>query len=191
MGISSHIFCFSAALTYLILDIQNMAEQEENISLVNSEAVVPLTFIWQERYEVCQLYKLDCKPQKIDGEEAAEQVLAGLELEEIANQYPLPEWSVAADKQNIILTKNLAGICPKHKKVYHFGRNSTGEYLAVFYGPHQVGNAAGTYLLTDIVWQQISRAEQEKILQGVYEFYWHEDMITALDSFSELNIVYD
>ena len=110
------VFCFSAALTYLILDIQNMT-REENIASANSEAAVPLTFVWQESYEVCQLYGLDCEPQKIAGEQAAEEVLAGLELVEIANQYPLPEWSVTAEKEKITLTKNLAGLCPKHKRV--------------------------------------------------------------------------
>ena len=45
--------------------------------------------------------------------------------------------------------------------------------------------------MTDIAWQQISRDEQEKILDGEYEFYLQEDMITALDSFSELNRKYD
>ena len=185
------IFCFSAALTYLVLDIQSMAEQEKNTALANSEVAAPPTFIWQERYEVCKLYELDCKPQKIDGEQAAEEVLASLELAEIADKYALPEWSVTADKEQIVLTKNLAGLCPKHKKIYHFGKNESGEYLAVLYGPYQVGGGGGTYLLTDIAWQQISTEEQEKILQGDYEFYLQEDMITALDSFSELNAKYE
>ena len=186
------IFCFSAALTYLILDIQSMVEQrEESLALVNSEAIPPPTFVWQEKYIVCQLYELDCEPQKIDGEQMREDVLAGLALVEIANRYPLPEWSVTEEKQQITLTKNLDGLCPKHKKIYHFGANASGEYLAVLYGPHQVGNSGGTYLLTDIAWQKISLEEREKIMQGEYEFYFQEDMIAALDSFSELNMKYE
>lgn len=181
------VFFFSAATSYLILQIDELAKsEEEGLALASSEVAVPTTFLWQEAYEVCSLYELDCTARQFEAEKEVEERLAKLDLQEIAKIYPLPEWSVVEHNKDIIMTRNLPGLCPEHKKIYHFGVNAGGNYLAVLYGPHQVGTDGGVYLLTDIAWRDITPEEQKKILQGEYEFYFKEDMIVALDSFSEL-----
>lgn len=181
------LFCASAALSYLITQVQEMEiPQQEQWTAASMDPAAPKKFVWLEQYTVCALYELDCEPEQIEGDAGAEKEIADLELAEIAARYPLPDWSVASDDQTVTMTKNLPGMCSNHKQIYHLGVNESGEYLTVFYGPAQVGAAGGAYLITDTSWSKLSQEEREKILAGSYQFQEQEDLIAILDSFSEI-----
>lgn len=181
------LFFASLALSFLIVQVQaTELIEEEGSKTANSEPQAVGTIQWQSRYTVCALYDLDCAPEPLAVTPEQSEELKGLALTDIALKYPIPEWTVRAENNQTIIIKNLEGLCPLHKEMYHLGPNESGEYIAVYYGPGVIGAAGGAYLVTDTALRNLPEEEKQKIAQGSYEFVSQEDLISLLDSFSEM-----
>jgi hypothetical protein len=182
------LFAFSAAMGFLLNEIAqghyNLPEQE--ILRADSQPQKPRVFCWEERYALCQLYDLDCNAVQLEGDAATETMLRELPLYELANRYPGPDWSIREEDNVITICRNLAGLCEIHRRIYHLGRNENGEYLAVYYGPSAVGNAAGAFLVTDIAVEKLGAEQLLDLEQGRLEYYSQDELISMLDNLSEL-----
>ena len=134
-----------------------------------------------ETYALCDEYNLGCKAQEIAGGEE----LNGLSLEAIKAKYPADTWRVTLKGSALTICKLKAGLCADHKKIYHLGLNSSGEYLTICYGPAKVGSNGGVCLSTDIPLLNLDITQREKVLKGYYEANDLEQLQGILDSFSE------
>jgi len=70
--------------------------------------------------------------------------------------------------------------------VYHLGSSENGQYVAVYYGPSAVGNAAGAFLVTDVPISRLNTEQLAALTAGSYEYRSQDDLIAMLDNFSEL-----
>ena len=73
-----------------------------------------------------------------------------------------------------------------HHNFYHLGSSENKQYVAVYYGPSEVGNAAGAFLVTDVPINRLSQEQRTALLAGEYEYRSQDDLIAMLDNFSEL-----
>ncbi len=182
------LFVFSAAMGFLLNEIYeghyNLPEQE--ILSADSQPQKPRQFRWEERYELCELYELDCEAQALEGDAATEDLLRELPLAELASRYPAPDWTVSETDNVVTVCRNVAGLCEIHRQMYHLGSNENHQYLAVYFGPSAVGNAAGAFLVTDVLLEKLSPEQRNDLEQGKYEFYSQDELISVLDNFSEL-----
>ena len=183
------LFVFSAAMGFLLNEIYeghyNLPEQESQ--LADTEPQKPRQFYWEERYELCELYQLDCEAVRQPGDTATEEMLRDLPLQELAGRYPGPDWTVSENAEQVVtICRNRPGLCPQHQKIYHLGSNETGQYVAVYYGPSAVGSAAGAFLVTDVLLDHLSPEQLWELEQGQYEFYSQDELISMLDNLSEL-----
>lgn len=160
---------------------------EQSIVSAETEPQKPRRFLWKEQYELCCAYGLNCEAVIQVGDTATEEMLRELSLQEIAGRYPIPEWNVVEQDDNVMtIYHNIAGLCPVHRKVYHLGVSEDGYYLTVYFGPSAVGNAAGAFLVTDVLMERLSLEQQQELTSGQYEYYSQDDLISMLDNFSEL-----
>lgn len=182
------LFVFSAAMGFLLNEIYeghyNLPEQ--GIVSADSQPQKPRQFCWEERYELCELYDLDCEAKVLEGDAATEDMLRELPLYELASRYPAPDWAVSETNNIVTICRNVAGLCEMHRQMYHLGGNENNQYLAVYYGPSTVGNAAGAFLVTDVLLEKMTPEQRNDLEQGKYEFYSQDELISVLDNFSEL-----
>lgn len=182
------LFVFSASMGFLVTEIYeghfNLPEQDSLSA--DSEPQKPRKFRWEERYSLCELYQQDDEVDVLDGDVATEKMLRDLSLSELASRYPMPEWTVTEKDGTVIICRVIEGLCPEHKQMYHLGVNENGQYLAVYYGPSAVGNAAGAFLVTDVLVDKLSPEQCNELMEGSYEFYSQDELISVLDNFSEL-----
>lgn len=182
------LFVFSAAMGFLLNEIleehYNLPEQE--ILSADSAPQKPRQFRWEECYALCQLYDLDCEARQLKGDETTEDLLREVSLTELANRYPIPDWTVRERDNVVTICHNLDGLCELHRQMYHLGSNENGQYLAVYYGPSAVGSAAGAFLVTDVPLEKLSPEQRQELEQGKYEYYSQDELISMLDNFSEL-----
>ena len=182
------LFVFSASMGFLITEIyEGQFNLPEQTSLsADSQPQKPRQFRWVERYNLCELYQLDDTTDQVEGDLATEEMLRDLSLGELASRYPMPEWTVTEIDGTVEICREIEGLCPEHKQMYHLGINENGQYLAVYYGPSAVGNAAGAFLVTDVLVEKLSPEQQSELLEGAYEYYSQDELISVLDNFSEL-----
>ncbi len=187
------LFTGAAAMGFLLNEIYeeryNLPESssEQNIMSADAEPQKQRTFQWQQCYELCQLYDLDCEPVEQTGDAATEEMLRSLSLSELIDRYPIPDWTITEDQQQVVtICRNMRGLCEIHQKVYHLGINESGQYLAVYMGPSAVGDAGGAFLVTDILADRLSAEQRMELEAGAYEYYSQDDLISMLDNFSEL-----
>ena len=193
------LFAGSAGMSYLLMEIEAgnynttaLRNESQTAALdmtgtgANTEPQPPRQFAWEEQYELCALYALGCKAKPMEVEATVEEQLQPLSLSELANLYPLPEWNIREQEHIVTIQHNLAGLCSKHRSVYHLDGNETGQYLAVYYGPSAVGTAAGAFLVTDVLLSKLSPDQLAELHAGDYEYYSQEELIAVLDNFSEL-----
>lgn len=183
------LFVSATAMGYLLNEIYEGRYNlpEEPLVSADTQPQKPRSFQWEERYELCELYALDCKAVTKPGDEATETMLKDLSLGELASRYPTPDWIVTENEDNVVtICRMIHGLCEVHQKVYHLGINESGQYLAVYFGPSAVGNAAGAFLVTDVLADRLSPEQRMDLDAGVYEFYSQDDLIATLDNFSEL-----
>jgi len=182
------LFIGSAGLSFLLTEIQaeNYNLSEQQITQVNVEPQKPRTFAWKEQYELCALYHLDCSAKPMNVEESVRQQVASFSVDELAEVYPLPEWNVAEQNNMVTITHNLEGLCEVHHSIFHLGCSENGQYVAVYYGPSDVGNAAGAFLVTDVPINRLSPEQMSELQAGTYEYRSQDDLIAMLDNFSEL-----
>lgn len=182
------LFVGSAGMSYLLTEIgaEHYNLSEKQIQAANVTPQKPRTFLWKEQHTLCALYQLDCSAVSVSVDESVEAQIKNFTFEELAEVYPLPEWSLQEVDNEVTITHNLEGLCEAHRSMYHLGSNETGQYVAVYYGPSDVGSSAGAFLVTDISLSRLS-AEQIAALQaGNYEYHSQDDLIAMLDNFSEL-----
>ena len=183
------LFTFSAAMGFLLNEVYeeryNLPEQP--IVSADTEPQKPRQFQWEERYELCELYELDCEAVSQPGDEATEAMLKDLSLSELMTRYPMPDWTITERDGNVVtICRNIRGLCAIHQKVYHLGVNESGQYIAVYFGPSAVGNAAGAFLVTDVLVSRLSPEQRLELDAGVYEYYSQDELISMLDNLSEL-----
>ena len=190
------LFVGSAGMSYLLMEIEagNYNKTESQAAALdmntntsaNTEPQPSRQFAWEEQYELCALYALGCKAKPMEVEGSVEAQLQPLSLSELADLYPLPEWNIREQEHVVTIQHNLAGLCSKHRSVYHLDGNETGQYLAVYYGPSNVGTAAGAFLVTDVLLSKLSPDQLVELYAGDYEYYSQDELIAVLDNFSEL-----
>ncbi len=187
------LFAGSTALGYLMNEIYeeryNLPEQlaEQQILSADSEPQKPRTFRWQECYELCEKYDLDCEPIEQAGDETTEAMLKELSLDELLSRYPVPEWTITEDDdQMVTIRRNMQGLCEIHQNIYHLGINESGQYLAVYFGPSAVGDASDAFLITDVPVDRLSPEQRLELDAGEYEYSSRDDLISMLDNLSEL-----
>ena len=182
------LFAGSAGLSFLLTEIQagNYNLSEQQIAQVNVEPQKPRTFAWKEQYELCAMYHLDCAAKQIEVEDSVKAQVQNYTLHELAEVYLLPEWHVQETDNEVTITHNLEGLCQNHHSVYHLGSSENGQYVAVYYGPSAVGNAAGAFLVTDVPISRLSTEQLAELTAGSYEYRSQDDLIAMLDNFSEL-----
>lgn len=189
-GLTCLLFVFSAAMGFLMTEVYeghyNLPETEKNTLLADAEPQKPRQFRWEERYQLCEQYQLDCAPVAQTGDANTEALLRSLSLSELANRYPLPEWGISEADGVVTICHNVAGLCPTHQQSYHLGSNENGQYLAVYFGPSTVGDAAGAFLITDVPLDRLSAEQIADMHAGRYEYYSQDELIAVLDNFSEL-----
>lgn len=182
------LFAFSAALGFLLEEIH--AERynlpADAILQADSEPEKPRTFCWEERHALCKEFDLDCAAQMLEQDAAVEESLRDLPLTALAERYPLPEWSVSETDRTVTICHNLEGLCERHRKMYHLGANENGQYVAVYYGPSAVGDAAGAFLVTDVPLSRLSAEQRGEVETGGFEYYSQDELIAMLDNLSEL-----
>ena len=185
------LFTGSAGLGYLLTEIEtgnyNLSEKQiAAVDVKSIESEQPRTFRWREQYALCALYELDCKAKPMDVDQSVEQQIKQFTLHELAEVYPLPEWNVQAEQNNITITHNLDGLCSVHHHMYHLGSSENDQYVAVYYGPSAVGSAAGAFLVTDVPLDRLNAEQKNALHAGEYEYHSQDDLIAMLDNFSEL-----
>lgn len=188
LAMLSLLFVGSAGMTYLLTEIDaghyNLSEKQ--IAAANVTPQKPRTFVWKQQYTLCTLYHLDCSAEPMPVEESVEAQIKTFTFEELAEVYPLPEWKLQEVDNEITITHNLDGLCETHRNIYHLGSNETGQYIAVYYGPSDVGSAAGAFLVTDVLLSRLSAEQIAALYDGDYEYRSQDDLIAMLDNFSEL-----
>lgn len=182
------LFVGSVGIGFLLTEIAagNYNYSEESIAATNMKPTEARTYSWQERYALCTLYDLDCEAQELNVAESVQTQIATYTFRELAEIYPLPEWTVEENENTITITHNIEGLCKKHQAILHLSGSENGQYVAVYYGPSAVGNSAGTFLVTDVPLNRLSREQLDALNAGVYEYYSQEELIAVLDNFSEL-----
>ena len=182
------LFTGSAGISYLLMEIQagNYNLSDNQIAAANVVPEPPRTFAWKEQYALCAKYRLGCKAEKLEVDTTVEDQIRQYTLDELAEVYPLPEWELQEQKGTVTITHNLDGLCAMHHSMYHLGSSANGQYVAVYYGPSDVGNAAGTFLVTDVPLNRLSQEQKTSLSTGAYEYRSQDDLIAMLDNFSEL-----
>ncbi len=185
------LFAASAAMGFLLNEIYegryNLKEQGGAVVSADAEPQKPRTFQWQESYELCELYKLDCEPVALPGNMATETMLKELSLTQLMERYPMPDWTITENSDRVVtICQHVRGLCDVHQKVYHLGVNESGQYVAVYMGPSAVGDAGGAFLVTDVPVEKLSAEQRLELEAGTYEYYSQDDLISMLDNFSEL-----
>lgn len=182
------LFTGSAGLGYLLTEIHagdyNLPEKQ--IAAANVEPDEPRTFTWKEQYALCAVYHLGCKAKLMDVEESVEAQIKQFTLPELAEVYPLPEWQVEEYDNEVTIIHNLEGLCNVHHGMYHLGGSENGQYVAVYYGPSNVGTAAGAFLVTDVPLDRLNQEQRTALSAGEYEYRSQDDLIAMLDNLSEL-----
>lgn len=182
------LFAGSVGLSFLLTEIEaghyNLSDKQ--IAVANVEPQKPRTFAWQQRYALCALYSLDCKAESMEVDESVEAQIKNFTLGELAEVYPLPEWTVQEADSTVTITHNLEGLCKTHHKFFHLGSSENGQYVAVYYGPSDVGSSAGAFLVTDVPLNRLSPEQVTELHAGAYEYRSQDDLIAMLDNLSEL-----
>ena len=189
------LFLCSGAMGFLLNEVYEMQDYQPEQPAVSADIEAqkpeksekPRQFQWQECYALCEQYELDCEPAVMPGDEATEAMLKELSLSELLNRYPIPEWSITENDDNVVtISRCIEGMCETHRKVYHLGANESGQYVAVYLGPSSVGDDGGAFLVTDVRVENLSDEQRTKLNTGEYEYYSQDDLIAMLDNFSEL-----
>lgn len=139
----------------------------------------------RERYELCRQFKLDCGNESLlKGTARAD--LNNLTKKELDNKYP-PEagWQVIWQGHKVVFEKTEEGLCPEHKNRWHLALDETGEWIAIYYGPSEIGIAGGLIKRTEIRAEDLPGEIQDRIINGNMEFLNWEDLIATLDSLEE------
>lgn len=182
------IFTGSVGIGYLLTEIDagNYNLSEQQIAAAQAEPEKLRTFAWKEQYALCAMYQLDCKATPMTVDESVEAQIKQFTLHELAEVYPLPEWEIKERDTEVTIMHNLEGLCDVHRSIYHLGSNATGQYVAVYYGPSDVGEDAGTFLVTDVPVSRLSTEQKAALSAGEYEYRSQDDLIAMLDNLSEL-----
>ena len=185
------LFTGSAGLSYLLMEVNagNYNLSDKQIAMVDVNPVEtekPRTFAWKEQYAICAAYHLDCKAKPMKVDESVVAQIQQFTLHELAEVYPLPEWSVEEKDNQVTITHNLEGLCSIHHNIYHLGSSENEQYVAVYYGPSDVGAAAGVFLVTEVPLHCLSAEQMTELSSGIYEYRSRDDLIAMLDNLSEL-----
>ena len=184
----SVLFVGATGIGYLLTEIEsgNFNHGGTKVEVVHTQPQMPRTFSWEERYAVCALYQLDCSATALTVEDSVIEQIQSYTIAELEGVYPLPEWQVTEQGETVTITHYVEGLCKKHRTIYHLGSSENGQFVAVYYGPSEVGNAAGVFLVTDVPLDRLSPERLTALYGGQYEYRSQDDLIAILDNFSEL-----
>ena len=184
----SLLFVGSASISFLLTEIESgkFNHRETTTQMANVTPQKPRTMQWKEQYALCALYQLDCKAVKLDVDPSVEQQIQAYTLAELVEVYPLPEWKITEQENQVTIVHQVEGLCKKHRNMYHLGSNETEQWIAVYYGPSAVGTAAGAFLITDVPVSHLSKEQIRALKNGEYEYHSQDDLIAMLDNMSEL-----
>jgi len=162
-----------------------MQDPTKNVYKIAKETKI----ILQEKYATCQKYGLKCEINEAEMIEEERSRLNGLTLEELKKLYEAENKTVEQDANKIYIISWHNGLCSEHKKIWHLGVNSSGDFVTVYYGPGKVRDEGGIYKVTEIPVAKLPQQYQTKVREYTMEFNQEEELIATLDSFSEfLNI---
>lgn len=141
----------------------------------------------REQYALCSKYNLGCDTEKlIDG--AARNEFNNMTYTELEAKYPeSANWKIKWELNKIVIEKIQPGLCPEHKERWHLEPDETGEKVAAYVGPVEVGKEGGLVHKTDIMLSSLPLEIQDKIRAGKLEFINWEELIATLDSLDEYN----
>lgn len=156
--------------------------QEKPLAQMTAGEVEKAQVIFLQGYDVCMKHNLDClqpleAPEDID--------LSQITQADIEKRYPKPQWVVRANGPDWEIIQCQQGLCSVHQKIAHLGANATGEYLAVYKGPAEVGTDGGVWQVTDIAIAKLAENVRQDVLAGTLEIYSEEELIGLLDGLSE------
>lgn len=160
--------------------------QDQAVETVLQKEVTSETRVYlRELYALCQKYSLACYNETLL-EGAARLAMNGLALNDLMEKYPEEAgWEVIWGDRRLSLQQKLPGLCPRHKERWHLAADDTGEKVAVYLGPPQVGLEGGVVRVTEIRIDRLTVELQEKIAGRYFEFITWDDLIATLDSLSE------
>ena len=181
------LISFLAVYIYMLRLPEGMKKAENvfDSQVINKIVGQETEVVLREWYAICQKYQLSCSNEKR---------LEGAEREELNNlteaelQVKFPEaagWKIIWEEKRITLEHAEAGLCPEHQKRWHLLADETGQKVAIFLGPQEIGKDGGLVNITDIDINGLPFNLQEKIKKGSMEFLDWDDLIATLDSLAE------
>lgn len=172
---------------YMTLLPQEGKKPESVIVLPSGQKIVrpEMRVYLREQYSICQKHSLPCSIEYLM-EAAAREELNNITESELQVKYPAAAgWNIIWQEKSIILEQVHPGLCPEHKKRWHLGLDETGEKVAVYLGPSQIGQEGGMVKATDIEVKRLPADLQRQIKEGSMEFLDWDDLIGTLDSLDE------
>lgn len=166
---------------------ENYQQSQQSIALpLENNAINTDTKVYlREEYAICAKYNLACSYDKpLEGSARAE--LNNISRDELLEKYPKTAgWDISWLENKVVLREIRAGLCPLHQQRWHLAPDETGELVAVYLGPPQVGDEAGVIKITNIRLAELPLVQQDKIRNRKLEFIKWDDLIGALDSLAE------
>jgi len=178
---------FVAVYIYMIRlpgDLKN-AENVFVTPVMNKVIGPEVKITMREWYAICQKYRFSCGEEKtLEGTARAE--LNNLTEAELQTRFPESAgWKIIWEEKRLIIEHTEAGLCPEHQKRWHLLADETGQKVAIFLGPGEIGKEGGLVRVTDIKINGLPANLQEKIKNGSLEFLDWDDLIATLDSLAE------
>ncbi|MFZ5943309.1 MAG: hypothetical protein ACOYVD_04320 [Bacillota bacterium] len=156
-------------------------EPKDKVFTISSDTKI----LVKEQYEICAKYNLNDTNSSTELTGDKKKQLEGLNIDQLKEKYEQDNIVIEHSKETVTITKTLEGLCPSHRKLWHLGASTNGEYITVYYGPGQVKNEGGIYKITEIPISNLPEDYKEKIRNYKLEFYNEDELIATLDSLSE------
>lgn len=191
--VSLVIICFGTAITsceylqYLARKTDKLNTAINTDTALSERVITPATQVLiREKYALCEAYHLSCLWEHIP----TGLVRTGfnqLTEEKLRSKYTEEDgWKVIWQKNRVILELHQEGLCPEHSAQWHLLSDASGEKVAVYAGPAEVGQACGEPAkITEIFLNKLPVNLQQKIFAGSWEFLSWEEVIATLDSLGE------
>ncbi len=175
-------YCYTSLLT----DSGEKPEEALVIPPIKEQVIQPGTAVYfREQYSLCAKYDLGCHSEKLV-DVTLRNEFNNLTYTELETKYPeAAGWKIKWEQNKVIIERTQPGLCPEHKERWHLEPDETGEKVAVYVGPIEVGKEGGLVHKTDIMLSSLPLEIQDKIRSGKLEFVDWEELIATLDSLDE------
>ncbi len=85
----------------------------------------------------------------------------------------------------LVITHTHPGLCPEHLRQRHLEPDPTEHYLAVYYGPVEIGKQGGIVRMTTIEVKALPAEIQTAIRNGNINFTSEEELLLSLENYDE------